>query len=56
MAREAGALVPGVADPLRRGVTVFDGIWYGGRVADAASYALLVDVDAQVTQARLVLA
>ncbi len=54
VAREAGALVPAVAAPLRRGVTVFDEVWYGGRTADAASYAVLVEVDATVTGARLV--
>lgn len=56
VAREAGALVPSVAAPLRRGVTVFDEVWYGGRTADAASYAVLVEVDATVTGARLVVA
>lgn len=56
VAREAGALVPALAEPLRRGTTAFDEIWYGGRIADAASYAVLVELDRTVTSTRLVLA
>ena len=56
VAREAGALVPALAKSLRRGATTFDEIWYGGRTADAASYAVLVDLDRTVTSTRLVLA
>jgi hypothetical protein len=48
--------VPAIAGPLRRGATVFDEIWYGGRTADASSYAVLVEVDRAVTAAPLVLA
>lgn len=55
VARDGGAAVPRVADDLLRAATVFDEIWYGGRVADAASYATLVDVDEQVTGGQLVL-
>lgn len=54
LAREAGARVASVAGPLRRGVRVFDDVWYGGRTADASSYAVLVEVDRLVREARLV--
>ncbi|MCU1601001.1 MAG: putative integral rane protein [Frankiales bacterium] len=53
LAREAGAAVPAVAEPLRRAVQVFDDVWYGGRAADAAGYAVLVEVDGVVREARL---
>ena len=53
LAREAGAAVPAVAAPLLRGVRVFDDVWYGGRQADASSYAVLVEVDRVVRDARL---
>ena len=56
VAAEAGRQVPGVADDLRRGTTVFDEVWYGGRPADATSYAVLVEVDRRVREARLVVA
>jgi hypothetical protein len=53
VAREAGAVVPAVAADLERGVQVFGEIWYGGRPADPASYAALVDVDRRVSERRL---
>jgi hypothetical protein len=53
LAREAGSAVPSVAAPLKRGVQVFDDVWYGGRAADASSYAVLVEVDRVVREARL---
>lgn len=56
VAEEGGLAVPAIAGPLRRGATVFDEIWYGGRTADASSYAVLVEVDRAVTAAPLVLA
>ena len=56
VAREAGAAVPTIAEPLREAATVFDEVWYGGRIADATSYASLVEVDRFVTAARLVIA
>lgn len=56
VARDAGAAVPAVADELRRAAIVFDEVWYGGRTADAASYATLVAVDEHVGQARMVVA
>lgn len=56
VAREAGAAVPTLLQPLRRGATVFDEIWYGGRTADSSSYAILVEVDRVVAAARLVVA
>lgn len=55
VAREAGAAVPIIAEPLRRAATDFDEVWYGGRTADASSYAALVEVDRFVTAARLVI-
>ena len=54
VAREAGAAVPAVAGPLQHGATVFDEVWYGGRVADRAAYDVLVEVDQLVTSTRLV--
>jgi hypothetical protein len=56
VAGDAGAAVPAVADDLRRAAHVFDEIWYGGRVADASSYALLVEVDERVAGTPMVLA
>jgi hypothetical protein len=53
VAREAGLAVPAIAAPLAQGATVFDEVWYGGRVADKGAYQLLVDVDRTVTDARL---
>jgi hypothetical protein len=56
IARDGGAAVPAIAVDLQRATTVFDEIWYGGRTADASSYAVLVEVDRVVTAARLVVA
>lgn len=56
VAGEAGSVVPALAGPLRRGATVFDEVWYGGRVADAASYQGLVELDRTVRTSRLVTA
>lgn len=56
VAREAGQLVPSLAEALRRGATTFDEVWYGGRDADRASYDVLVEVDRLVTSTRMVLA
>ena len=56
VADEAGTAVPALAAPLRRGTTVFDEVWYGGRTADASSYAVLVEVDRVVTATRMVAA
>ena len=53
VAREAGAVVPEVADDLARGARVFGEVWYGGRPADAQAYATLVEVDRRVTERRL---
>lgn len=50
---EAGRAVPELVTPLRRGATTFEQIWYGGQAADASSYAVLVEVDRVVGQARL---
>lgn len=54
VARDGGRAVPAIADDLRRAATVFDETWYGGREADASSYALLVEVDRTVSGTRLV--
>lgn len=54
VARDGGRAVPALAEPLRRGATVFDEIWYGGRPAEASSYAVLLGVDQAVTQSRMV--
>jgi hypothetical protein len=53
VARDGGAAVPQIAEDLLRATTVFDEIWYGGRTADASSYAVLVSVDRAVTATRL---
>lgn len=53
VARDAGAAVPALAEDLSRATTLFDEIWYGGRPADASSYAVLVAVDDEVRAARL---
>ncbi len=49
VARDAGAALPPLAGDLRRAAALFDEVWYGGRTADAASYATLVAVDERVT-------
>ncbi len=56
VARDGGRAVPALADDLRRAALVFDQIWYGGRPADATSYAVLVAVDERVASTRLVAA
>ncbi|HVE74978.1 MAG TPA: DUF4129 domain-containing protein [Mycobacteriales bacterium] len=45
LARDAGAAAPRLVGPLLRGAHTFEEIWYGGRPANAASYAVLVEVD-----------
>jgi hypothetical protein len=55
VARDGGAAVPALADDLRRAAVLFDEVWYGGRQADAGSYAVLVGVDERVRDTRLVL-
>jgi hypothetical protein len=52
VARDAGARLPSAAADLRLGARIFDDIWYGGRPADATSYARLVAVDSAVAAAR----
>ncbi|MCW2616654.1 MAG: putative integral rane protein [Frankiales bacterium] len=52
VARDGGSAVPAVADDLRRAAVLFDEVWYGGRTADASSYAVLVGVDERVAAAR----
>jgi hypothetical protein len=54
VAREAGAVVPEVAEDLRHAVRVFGEVWYGGRPATAQSYGALVDVDRRLVERRLV--
>lgn len=53
VARDGSAAVPLIAEPLRRATATFDEIWYGGRAADASSYAVLVEADRAVSAARL---
>jgi hypothetical protein len=53
VARDGGAAVPVLAEDLRRAAVLFDETWYGGRAADASSYAVLVAVDDRVRAARL---
>jgi hypothetical protein len=53
VARDGSAAVPHIAAPLRRATTTFDEIWYGGRTADASSYAVLVEADRAVSSASL---
>jgi len=52
VARDGGAALPAVADGLRRGATVFDDVWYGGRPAGPQEYEVLVRLDEQVRDAR----
>ena len=54
VARDGGAAVPPVAADLARAAALFDEIWYGGRPADAGSYAVLVAVDDRVSDTALV--
>ncbi|MDT7539929.1 MAG: hypothetical protein QOI82_3514 [Actinomycetota bacterium] len=54
VARDGSAAVPLIAGALQRATTTFDEIWYGGRGADASSYAVLVECDRTVSSARLV--
>ena len=54
IARDAGRALPSVAEELRGAARLFDDVWYGGRVADASGYAVLVEVDRTVREARLV--
>jgi len=56
IARDAGAAVPALAGDLQRATTVFDEVWYGGRTADAASYAVVVGVDETVRTTRMAVA
>jgi hypothetical protein len=56
VARDGSAAVPTLADPLHRATTTFDEVWYGGRRADASSYAVLVAADRAVSAARLAIA
>lgn len=53
VARDGGAAVPAIAGDLSRAAVLFDEIWYGGRDADAGSYAELVGVDERVQGSRL---
>lgn len=56
VARAGGSAVPAVAEPLARAAALFDEVRYGGRPATPTTYGELVALDAQVTQARLVVA
>jgi hypothetical protein len=54
VALEAGRVLPALATALRDGARRVDEVWYGGRPADASSYAALVALDDRVVAARLV--
>ena len=54
VALEAGRVLPSLAGALRDGARLFDEVWYGGRTADASSYAALVALDERVVTTRLV--
>ena len=54
VATDGGAAVPALGRDLRSAAVLFDEIWYGGRTADATSYALLVRVDDLVARSQLV--
>ena len=46
------AWAAGIAADLTRAAALFDEVWYGGRPADASSYAVLVGVDERVSERR----
>jgi hypothetical protein len=52
VARDGGAAVPALAGDLSRAAVLFDEVWYGGRPADASTYAVLVGVDERVAERR----
>lgn len=56
VARDGGAAVPAVAVDLLRAAVLFDEVWYGGRTADAGTYAVLVELDTRVAGSPLALA
>ena len=51
-AAAGGAVLPGLAAPLRDGARVFDEVSYGGRTGDPAAYRALVALDRDVAAAR----
>lgn len=53
LARDGGAALPELAEPLRAATRVFDDVWYGGRTATAESYAVVVRADDLVRDARV---
>jgi hypothetical protein len=54
-AAEAGIALPDCAADLRVAARTFDDVWYGGRPADASSYAAVRATDDKVHAARRVL-
>jgi hypothetical protein len=52
IAADAGQALPSVSADLRTGTRLFDDVWYGGRTADASTYARMVAVDEAVAAAR----
>lgn len=54
VAREAGGVLPALADPLRRGALLFDDVRYGGRAVERPAYLVVVELDEQVLRSRLV--
>jgi hypothetical protein len=54
VAREAGGVLPVLADPLRRGALLFDDVRYGGREVERPAYLVVVELDEQVVRTKLV--
>lgn len=52
VAVEAGALLPGTADPLARAARAFDDVTYGGRPGKESGYAAAVEADEAVRASR----
>lgn len=52
VAREAGALMPDTAEPLRRAARAFDDVTYGERPGDEQGYAAAVEADEAVARSR----
>ena len=52
LAAEAGRALPGLAEPLRGGVRIFDDVWYGDRPGSAEEYARMKALDERVRAAK----
>jgi hypothetical protein len=51
--REAGSLVPQVANDLRHAARIFEEVWYGSRPATASTDAAMREADQRIQSARL---